>query len=147
MKAKLIAALVLGGLMAASPAFAKDYTVKMLNSGTDGSFVFQPGYLHVQPGDTVTFKAVDAAHDSRSIFVPDGATTWDGEIGKDVTVTLTKQGVYIYECVPHHTLGMVGVIQVGEATNLKAAKAKAAKVESKQVMNKDRLTQYMNEVK
>ncbi len=147
MKAKLMAIVVAFGLLFGSTAFAKDYTVQMLNSGKLGTFTFEPAYLHVQPGDTVTFKAKDPAHDSASYLVPDGAKGWKGEIGKDITVTFKKEGVYLYECKPHHMMGMLGVIQVGDATNLKAAKAAAKKMDAKLVMNKGRLDKLMKKVK
>lgn len=147
MKAKLMTALIAGGLLLGSSAFAKDYTVQMLNTGADGTFVFEPGYLHVQKGDTVTFKAKDAGHDSKSFLVPAGAKAWQGEIGKDVTVTFSKDGVYLYECVPHHMFGMLGVIQVGKATNKAAAEKAAAAMEAKQLMNKGRLNKLLGEAK
>lgn len=147
MKAKLMTALIAGGLLLGSTAFAKDYTVKMLNTGADGTFVFEPGYLHVQKGDTVTFQATDAGHDSQSFAVPAGAKSWKGDIGKDVKVTFTQDGVYLYECSPHHMFGMLGVIQVGKATNKAAADKAAAAMEAKQMMNKGRLNGLMEKVK
>jgi pseudoazurin len=147
MKAKLMTALIAGGLLLGSTAFAKDYTVKMLNTGADGTFVFEPDFLHVQKGDTVTFVATDAGHDSQSFLVPDGASSWKGEIGKDVKVTFSKDGIYLYECSPHHMFGMLGVIQVGKATNKAAASKAAADMEAKQMMNKGRLDKLMQEVK
>lgn len=148
MKSKLMAAaLIAGGLLLGSTAFAQNYTVKMLNQGTAGTFTFEPAYLHVQPGDTVTFEPTDAGHDSVAYFAPEGATKWQGEVGKKVTVTLTKEGVYLYECKPHHMFGMLGVIQVGEATNKTAAAAAAKKMEGQQMMNKDRLPGLMAQIK
>jgi pseudoazurin len=146
MKLKMIVALVVG-LLFASSAFAKDYTVKMLNKGADGNFVFQPDFLKVQPGDTVTFEPTDPGHDSQSYLVPAGAKSWKGEMGKSVKVTFSKQGVYLYECSPHHLFGMLGVIQVGKATNKAEAEKAAKSMEAKQMMNKGRLDKLMAEVK
>ena len=50
---KKIALAALLGLSFA--AQAAHYDIKMLNSNSEGSMVFEPGYLKVQPGDTVTF--------------------------------------------------------------------------------------------
>ena len=41
---------------------------------------------------------------------------------------------------------MVGVIKVGNATNLDAIKKQSASVKSAFVMNKDRLDNYLNEL-
>lgn len=131
----------------ATPALARNFVVKELNSGAAGTFVFQPDYLHVKPGDTVTFEPTDAGHDSQSFEVPAGAQAWKGEIGKPITVTFKKDGVYLYECNPHHLFGMLGVIEVGKPVNKAAAEKAAAAMEKTEVMNKGRLTKLMAEVK
>ena len=57
---KKIALAALLGLSFA--AQAAHYDIKMLNSNSEGSMVFEPGYLKVQPGDTVTFRAENKSH-------------------------------------------------------------------------------------
>ncbi len=139
--------LVLMTLILISPlAWSAEHKVKMLNQGEDGSMVFEPGYLQVEPGDTVTFVPVDQSHNTHSALSPDGGESWKGSINEKVSVTLNTEGVYIYKCLPHLSLGMVGVIQVGEATNLQAAKDKAASMKGGMAMNKDRLGQYLDQV-
>ncbi|MEQ8799346.1 MAG: pseudoazurin [Salinisphaeraceae bacterium] len=133
--------------VAAAPVQAADHTVEMLNNGEQGVMVFAPGYLKVAPGDTVTFKPTDSAHNSQSVLVPDGGAEWKGEISKEVTVTLDEPGVYIYECQPHVALAMVGVIQVGEPGNLDTAKKKAEEMAATFATNKDRLNGYLSQVK
>src|SRR5690554_6540169 len=103
--AAAIAALAVGG-----QALAADHQVKMLNMGADGIMVFEPGFVKAAPGDTVTFVAADASHDATAVFGPEGAELWAGAINEGLTVTLDKEGVYIYKCTPHLALGMVGVI-------------------------------------
>jgi pseudoazurin len=109
------------------PAWAADHQVKMLNKGADGQdMVFEPAFLAVEPGDTVTFIAVDKGHDTESIkgLIPDGAKEWKGKINEEVKVELTTEGAYVYRCLPHYGMGMVGLIQVGKTTpNLEAVKA------------------------
>lgn len=143
--ARILAAAVIASMTMA--AYAKAYTVKELNNGPDGSFVFEPAYLHVQPGDTVNFVPTDAGHDSHAYLVPAGATEWASQVGKPISVTLKQQGVYLYECVPHHMMGMLGVIEVGKPANKAAADKAAATMEGQQVMNKGRLQKLMAQVK
>ena len=38
-------------------------------------------------------------------------------------ITLDEEGVYGIKCTPHYAMGMVALIEVGEATNLEDAKA------------------------
>ena len=57
---------------------------------------------------------------------PDGANSWAGAISQDISVVMDTEGVYVYQCDPHVMMAMVGVIQVGEATNLDDIKASVA---------------------
>jgi pseudoazurin len=95
-------------------------------------------------GDTVKFLPTDGGHNAASLFTPEGGTTWKGEINKEVSVTIKKEGVYIYSCDPHKTLAMVGVIQAGNATNKDAAIKAAKDISASFAMNKDRLTTYIS---
>ena len=128
------------------PAFAEEHIVKMLNTGKDGMMVFEPGVLSVNKGDTVKFVATDMAHNSASTLIPAGAKPWKGMMSKDISVTLDTEGVYVYECTPHKMMAMIGVIKVGNATNLDEIKQKSASVKSAFVMNNDRLDKYLAEM-
>jgi len=70
MKMKKITLAALLGLSFA--AQAAHYDIKMLNSNSEGSMVFEPGYLKVQPGDTVTFRAENKSHFVHSKAIPAG---------------------------------------------------------------------------
>ena len=128
-------------------AFAAEHIVEMKNSGKDGAMVFEPGYLEVEPGDTVKFVLAATAHNSVSAAVPDGAESWAGDINKEITVTLNAEGVYVYKCTPHAPLNMAGIIKVGEPTNYDEAKAAVEQITAGAVTNKDRLTHYFSQVK
>ena len=124
------AILVWSALLACSlvhAAHAGDYQVKMLNHGSDGDAQFDPQLLRISPGDTVRFVATDKGHNAQSIdgMIPDGAKSFSGPMGEDLTVTFTVPGVYGYRCMPHGGLGMVGLIVVGKPANEAAAKSAA----------------------
>lgn len=146
MNTKLVLGTVLALSLLSAGAYAKDYTVKELNTGAAGTFVFEPNFLHIQPGDSVHFVAADAGHDSQSYLVPNGAQSWTGKVSKDITVKFTREGVYLYECNPHHMFGMLGVIQVGKAVNKVAAEKAAADMEKQQIMNQGRLEKLMTQI-
>ena len=123
-----------------------NHEVKMLNSGAEGFMVFEPAVLKAAVGDTVTFKATDMAHNSASIdgMIPEGANPWNSAMSQDVTVTVNKEGVYVYQCTPHSMMAMVGVIQVGGSlANMDAVQAKVAGVNAGFVTNKERLNSYL----
>ena len=125
---------------------AANHEVKMLNSGVEGFMVFEPAVVKAAVGDTVTFKATDMAHNSASIegMIPEGANAWNGAMSQDVTVTVNKEGVYVYQCTPHSMMAMVGVIQVGGSlSNMDAIRTKVASVKAGFVTNKERLDTYL----
>jgi len=145
MKRTLAAAI----LMAVSSAtLAAEHTVQMLNMGTAGVMVFEPAVLHVEPGDTVTFQPTNPSHNSESVetLIPEGGETWKGATSQPVTVTLNTEGVYVYECMPHAMMAMVGVIVVGEPVNLDEVKANAETYGEKFVANQQRLQEYLAQV-
>ena len=123
---RITAALVAAGLtFAAATAQADEIVVKMLNRGDAGTMVFEPGFVKAQVGDTIRFVPVDKGHNAETIkgFLPDGATPLAGKASQEVTLTLTKEGLYGIRCKPHYGLGMVALIEAGAPVNLDAVKA------------------------
>jgi pseudoazurin len=104
-------------------AEAAEYEVMMLNKGAAGAMVFEPAFLEIEVGDSVTFVPVDKGHDAVSIkgMVPDGAEPFKGKINQEITVVFDAPGVYGVKCVPHYGMGMVALIVAGDAVNLDAA--------------------------
>ena len=147
MKNLAIALLGTLSLFCAVHASAANFVVKELNNGPGGAFVFDPSYLHVQPGDSVTFEPTDQGHNSESVTIPEGAQAWKSDISQALTVTFSKQGVYLYQCAPHALFGMVGVIQVGKALNRDAVLKAADELEHKQLMNQGRISGLVKQIK
>lgn len=136
-----------GLILAAAPAGAREYQVKMLNNSADGSLmVFEPAFLKVAPGDTVKFLATQKGHNAESIvgMAPAGAVAFKGKINEEITVRFIKGGVYGYKCLPHLGMGMVGIIQVGGATNKADASAAAAKLPG---LGKKRMNELLGKVR
>jgi hypothetical protein len=46
-------------------------------------------------------------------------------MGKEVSMTVTKPGLYGIKCMPHYTMGMVALVQQGKVTPAELAAAKA----------------------
>lgn len=133
--------------IASAGAIAADHQVRMLNTGKDGTMVFEPGFLKVAKGDTVKFIKVDASHNSASVVTPAGAAAWKGKPDEEISVKLDQEGVYVYVCEPHKMMAMAGVIQVGKPVNLAEAKKGTDALSKSFVMNKDRVDNYMAQVK
>lgn len=140
--------LLLTTLFFSGIAYAQNYDIKMLNTGEGGSMVFEPGYLKVQASDTVTFKATNVGHSAKSVAIPEGATAFFVPVDEEMTVTLDKEGVYVYACPPYATNNMNDIIQVGDAVpNREKAQKAVEKLEKKAQQNQGRLVQYWQQVK
>ena len=129
--------------------YGANHSVKMLNQGSSGVMVFEPAYLKINIGDSVTFESTDAAHNSASIpgMIPSSASSWNGGLSQDLTLMFDVAGIYGYQCTPHSMMAMVGVIQVGDdKSNLDSAKAVAQQFKSSFVMNQTRLDDLLSKI-
>jgi pseudoazurin len=113
-----------GSALAGAPV-----VVKLRNSGPDGAMVFDPGFVKTTPGASIHFVSTDLGHNVELIpaMAPAGVSLPKGAMGKDLTVTLPKPGLYGFKCTPHFSMGMVCLIQAGAAGNRAAVEAAIAK--------------------
>lgn len=128
---------------------AENFDIKMVNADASGQvMVFDPPFIKANIGDTVTFLPTDMLHNSQSVpgLIPSSASSWNGAMNEKITIELNTEGVYVYQCTPHIALGMIGVIQVGEATNIDNIKNSSSALESMIVMNKERVQEYISQV-
>jgi len=116
--------------------------------GTDGAMVFEPAVIKVSVGDTIHFKATDAAHNSVSVegMIPAGAASWASQLSQDFSITLDTEGIYVYQCDPHLVMAMIGVIQVGDAVNQAEILSASQNYKSKLMMNSERLDKYLSKL-
>ena len=103
----------------ASSAFAADTTVEMLNSRDDGAkMVYSEDITRIDVGDTVTWVPTSKGHNVEFIAGPDG---WDAprksKNNKEVAITFDMPGVYLYQCSPHKSMGMIAIVVVGDGDN------------------------------
>jgi len=146
LKAHVIAALTL--VFGAVSANAADIEIKMLDkSGTGAMLTFEPSFVKANVNDTLVFVPANKGHNTSSLLVPASAKEWKGPFDKEFRVKMEKEGVYLYVCDAHKPMGMVGVVQVGKAVNLEDAKKKAAEESTRMIMNKDRFTKALEQVK
>ena len=134
-------------LVISTSLYAGEHVVKLLTVASNGeTMIFEPGFLKVSVGDSVVFEPADASHNAESFFSPSSDASFLTELGKVVSVTMTHEGVYLYKCTPHFVLGMVGVIQVGEAINKTDALTAWGTSKSTLVMNQDRMVGYLDQI-
>lgn len=109
----------------AAPLMAADHQVQLLNKGTDGAMVFEPGFVKIAPGDTVTFVPTDKSHNVETFkgLIPDGAAEFKSKVNEQFQAKFDVPGAYVLKCTPHVGMGMIALIQVGDTpANLDAIK-------------------------
>ena len=126
----------LGLLMAmATSAFAENATVEMWNKDPDDKsrkMVFSQEIVAIEAGESVTWIATDKGHNVELIDGPDGVELeGKSKISKDVTITFDTPGVYVYVCTPHASMGMIGIVVVGDLTQEAVDAIRDAKLKGK----------------
>ena len=137
MKSRIFLAALLAGSLSL-PAFAAEHEVKMLNKGAAGPMVFEPDYVRAEPGDVIKFIPTDKSHNVEAIkdILPEGVEIFKSKINEEYTLTVTEAGLYGVKCTPHFAMGMVALIQVGEApANLEAAQGAKLPPKAKERMD------------
>lgn len=138
----------LGLLMAmATSAFAENATLEMWNKDPDDKkrkMVFSQEIVTIEAGESVTWLATDKGHNVQLIDGPDGVELEKkSKISKDVTITFDEPGVYVYVCTPHATMGMIGIVVVGELTQEAVDAVRDAKLRGK---SKKKFEQLLSEL-
>jgi len=113
--------LIVAGIVAlfATSAYAEDMTIEMLNKRDDGAkMVYSEDIARIDVGDTITWLPTSKGHNVEFIAGPDG---WDApkksKLSKEVAITFDTPGVYLYQCTPHKTMGMIAIVVVGDGDN------------------------------
>jgi len=121
MKRNIILVMVLSflGTIILSAANAEDLTIEMLNKRDDGAkMVYGTDIARVEVGTSITWIPAQKGHNVEFIAGPDG---WDmpkkSKVNKEVTITFDTPGVYLYQCTPHATMGMIALVVVGDGDN------------------------------
>ena len=106
-------------LAMATPALAEDMTIEMLNKRDDGAkMVYSEDIARIDVGDTITWVPSSKGHNVEFIAGPDG---WEApkksKLNKEVAITFDTPGVYLYQCSPHKSMGMIAIVVVGDGDN------------------------------
>ena len=129
MKLRLAA---LGALLALTFALptgvlAADISIDMLNKRDDGAkMVYSEDIARIDVGDTITWLPTSKGHNVEFIAGPEG---WEApkksKLSKEYSYTFDTPGVYLYQCTPHKSMGMIAVVVVGDGDNdISGAKVK-----------------------
>ena len=117
-----------------TPVFGADMSIDMLNKRDDGAkMVYSEDIARIDVGDTITWLPKSKGHNVHFIAGPDG---WElpkkSKNNKEVSITFDTPGVYLYQCTPHASMGMIALVVVGDDTsNLDAIAGYKARGKSK----------------
>ena len=107
-------------------AYAKDMQIDMLNKLGKERMVYSIDVAKVNAGDTVTWLPKDKGHNVEFISIPDGVDKIKkSKLNKEFAYKFTVPGIYLYQCTPHKSMGMIGLIVVDGNVNNKKKIAKA----------------------
>ena len=96
-----------------------DVTIEMLNKRDDGAkMVYSEDITRIEVGETITWVPTSKGHNVEFIAGPKG---WKkpkkSKLNKEVAITFDTPGVYLYQCSPHKSMGMIAIVVVGEGNN------------------------------
>ena len=109
-----------GFVMVSNHAKADDMSIDMLNKRDDGAkMVYSTDVAEINSGDTITWLPTSKGHNVHFIAGPEG---WElpkkSKNNKEVSITFDTPGVYLYQCTPHASMGMIALVIVdGDLSN------------------------------
>ena len=125
---------VFGLVFFSSLAYADNITIDMLNKRDDGAkMVYSEDIARIEVGDTITWVPTSKGHNVHFIAGPKG---WElpkkSKNNKEVAITFDTPGLYLYQCTPHASMGMIAMIVVGDdKSNLDAISSMKLRGKSK----------------
>ena len=98
------------------------YDVDMLNKRDDGEkMVYSTDVLHVNLNDTVTWLPTTKGHNVEFIEAPESADLpkKPSKVNKEFSYAFNEPGIYLYQCSPHKSMGMIALVVVdGNLSNI-----------------------------
>ncbi|QIO21281.1 halocyanin domain-containing protein [Haloarcula sp. JP-L23] len=91
-------------------------TVAVGAEGNGGAFAFDPPAIHVDPGTTVVWEWTGNGG-SHNVVAEDGSFESGDPVGEASAAyerSFDSEGIHLYFCNPHRSLGMKGAVVVGD---------------------------------
>jgi len=107
-------------------SYAETIEIDMLNKLEKEKMVYSIKIARVDIGDTIIWKSVDKGHNVEFVEMPNGVEKFKSKLSKDAEYKFDIPGIYLYVCSPHKSMGMIGLVVVGDdlsnLDNIKKAK-------------------------
>jgi len=122
MKRFLLLSTLITLLFLQNEAIAATFEVDMLNKRDDGEkMVYSEDVLYVNSNDTVNWLTTSPGHNVEFIGGPESADLpkKPSKVNKEFSYTFNQPGIYLYQCSPHKSMGMIALVIVdGDLSNI-----------------------------
>ena len=106
----------IGGMVLSAKAEEKEpLIIEMLNKRGKEKMLYGQDVARVEVGQTVTWTPDSKGHNVQFVSVPEGVEKVKSKLSKEFSYTFEQEGVYLYVCTPHASMGMIGMVIVGES--------------------------------
>ena len=106
----------MGGMVLSAKAEEKEpLVIEMLNKRGKEKMLYGQDVARVEVGQTVTWTPKSKGHNVQFVSVPEGVEKVKSKLSKEFSYTFEQEGVYLYVCTPHASMGMIGMVIVGES--------------------------------
>ena len=106
----------MGGMILSAKAEEKEpLIIEMLNKRGKEKMLYGQDVAKIDVGQTITWTPDSKGHNVQFVSVPEGVEKVKSKLSKEFSYTFEQEGVYLYVCTPHASMGMIGVVVVGES--------------------------------
>ena len=106
----------MGGMLLSAKAEEKEpLIIEMLNKRGKEKMLYGQDVARVEVGQTITWTPDSKGHNVQFVSVPEGVEKVKSKLSKEFSYTFEQEGVYLYVCTPHASMGMIGMVIVGES--------------------------------
>ena len=106
----------MGGMVLSAKAEEKEpLIIEMLNKRDKEKMLYSQDVARVEVGQTIIWTPNSKGHNVQFVSVPEGVEKVKSKLSKEFSYTFEQEGAYLYVCTPHASMGMIGVVVVGES--------------------------------
>ena len=106
----------MGGMVLSAKAEEKEpLIIEMLNKRGKEQMLYGQDVAKIDVGQTITWTPDSKGHNVQFVSVPEGVEKVKSKLSQEFSYTFEQEGVYLYVCTPHATMGMIGVVVVGDS--------------------------------
>ena len=106
----------MGGMVLSAKAEEKEpLIIEMLNKRGKEKMLYGQDVARIEVGQTITWTPDSKGHNVQFVSVPEGVEKVKSKLSQEFSYTFDQEGVYLYVCTPHATMGMIGVVVVGDS--------------------------------